>query len=131
MRLGSSVWCIRSERNGRPMSRRFSREVGLATTVKRTCVAHPAPDRPAQPTAQGHGRLGGEDVRRPYVHIVIRGCGRVGSTLAHTLESRGHSVAIIDQDEDAFRRLGPDFTGLTVTGIGYDREVLEAAGIER
>jgi trk system potassium uptake protein len=65
------------------------------------------------------------------VHIVIMGCGRVGSTLAHTLESRGHSVAVIDQDPDAFRRLGPDFTGLTVTGIGFDRDVLEAAGIER
>ena len=65
------------------------------------------------------------------MHIVIMGCGRVGSTLAHALESRGHSVAIIDQDEDAFRRLGPDFTGLTVTGIGFDRKVLEEAGIER
>jgi trk system potassium uptake protein TrkA len=65
------------------------------------------------------------------VHIVIMGCGRVGSTLAHALESRGHSVAIIDQDEDAFRRLGPDFTGLTVTGNGFDRETLDAAGIDR
>jgi trk system potassium uptake protein TrkA len=51
--------------------------------------------------------------------------------LAASLEERGHSVAIIDQDPDAFRRLGPDFTGLTVTGIGYDREVLVEAGIER
>jgi trk/ktr system potassium uptake protein len=65
------------------------------------------------------------------VHIVIMGCGRVGSTLAHTLESRGHSVAVIDQDADAFRRLGPDFTGDTVTGIGFDRDVLISAGIER
>jgi trk system potassium uptake protein TrkA len=65
------------------------------------------------------------------VHIVIMGCGRVGSTLAHTLESRGHSVAIIDQDADAFRRLGPEFTGLTVTGNGFDQDVLGAAGIER
>jgi trk system potassium uptake protein TrkA len=65
------------------------------------------------------------------VHIVIMGCGRVGSTVAHNLESRGHSVAVIDQDADAFRRLGPDFAGLTVTGIGFDREVLIEAGIER
>jgi len=64
------------------------------------------------------------------VHIVIMGCGRVGSTLAHTLEARGHSVAVIDQDPDAFRRLGSEFTGLTVTGIGFDRDVLTAAGIE-
>jgi len=65
------------------------------------------------------------------VHIVIMGCGRVGSTLAQNLESRGHSVAIIDQNPDAFRRLRPDFSGLTVTGVGFDREVLIEAGIER
>jgi trk system potassium uptake protein TrkA len=65
------------------------------------------------------------------VHVVIMGCGRVGSTLAHSLEARGHSVAIIDQDADAFRRLGPDFGGVTVTGVGFDRDVLRQAGIER
>ncbi|MGC4896473.1 potassium channel family protein [Micromonospora sp. DT31] len=65
------------------------------------------------------------------MHVVIMGCGRVGSTLAHGLESRGHSVAVIDQDADAFRRLGPDFAGTTVTGAGFDGEVLRQAGIER
>jgi trk system potassium uptake protein len=65
------------------------------------------------------------------VHIVIMGCGRVGSTLAHNLQARGHSLAIIDQNPDAFRRLGVDFSGLTVTGIGFDRSVLIEAGIER
>ncbi len=65
------------------------------------------------------------------MHVVIMGCGRVGSTLAHSLASRGHSVAVIDQNADAFRRLGPDFAGITVTGNGFDRDVLEAAGIER
>jgi len=59
------------------------------------------------------------------------GCGRVGSTLAHNLQSRGHSVAVIDQNPDAFRRLGVEFAGLTVTGIGFDRSVLVEAGIER
>ena len=59
------------------------------------------------------------------------GCGRVGSTLAHSLETRGHSVAIIDRDRDAFRRLHPDFTGTAVTGMGFDREVLLEAGIDR
>jgi trk system potassium uptake protein TrkA len=65
------------------------------------------------------------------VHIVIMGCGRVGSTLAHNLQARGHSLAVIDQNPDAFRRLGVDFSGLTVTGIGFDRGVLVEAGIER
>jgi trk system potassium uptake protein TrkA len=65
------------------------------------------------------------------VHVVIMGCGRVGSTLAHSLEQRNHTVSVIDSKPDAFRRLGPSFTGSTVTGIGFDRDVLEAAGIER
>lgn len=58
------------------------------------------------------------------------GCGRVGSTLAHILESRGHTVAIIDQNSEAFRRLPAGFEGRTVAGIGFDREVLREAGIE-
>ncbi|GIF74862.1 potassium transporter TrkA [Asanoa siamensis] len=65
------------------------------------------------------------------MHVVIMGCGRVGSTLAHTLEERGHSVSVIDQNPDAFRRLGPEFGGITVAGVGFDREVLRDAGIER
>ncbi|GAB7043092.1 MULTISPECIES: potassium channel family protein [Catenuloplanes] len=65
------------------------------------------------------------------MHIVIMGCGRVGSTLAHSLEDRGHSVAVIDQNADAFRRLGPEFGGAIITGAGFDREVLTEAGIER
>jgi trk system potassium uptake protein TrkA len=59
------------------------------------------------------------------------GCGRVGSTLAHGLEDRGHSVAVIDQNAEAFRRLPPDFAGLTVAGVGFDRDTLLEAGIER
>jgi trk system potassium uptake protein TrkA len=59
------------------------------------------------------------------------GCGRVGSTLAHILEDRGNSVAVIDRDPEAFRRLRPAFKGDRVTGIGFDREVLARAGIER
>ncbi len=65
------------------------------------------------------------------MHLVIMGCGRVGAMLATSLEKRGHSVAVIDQDPDAFRRLGTDFKGITVEGVGFDREVLEAAGIRR
>lgn len=58
------------------------------------------------------------------------GCGRVGSLLALELESNGHSVTVIDQFKEAFRRLGPDFKGRTVTGIGFDRDTLLEAGIE-
>ena len=59
------------------------------------------------------------------------GCGRVGSSLATELEAAGHSVSVIDQLREAFRRLGPDFKGETVTGIGFDRDTLVEAGIER
>ncbi len=59
------------------------------------------------------------------------GCGRVGSMLARGLEVRGHSVAVIDRDRVAFARLGHDFAGDTVTGIGFDRDTLMEAGIER
>lgn len=65
------------------------------------------------------------------MHIVIMGCGRVGAMAATSLENHGHSVAVIDVNVEAFRRLGPDFKGLTVKGVGFDREVLEAAGIRR
>ena len=59
------------------------------------------------------------------------GCGRVGSTLAKDFQALGHSVAVIDQDREAFRRLGADFNGLTVAGMGFDRDTLLEAGIQR
>jgi trk system potassium uptake protein len=65
------------------------------------------------------------------VHIVVMGCGRVGSALAHKLERLDHSVSVIDQDPDAFRRLGEDFRGDRITGVGFDQETLVAAGIEK
>jgi trk system potassium uptake protein TrkA len=65
------------------------------------------------------------------VHVVIMGCGRVGSTLARSLEDRGHAVSVIDNNADAFRRLGPTFAGTKVLGIGFDQTVLEEAGIDK
>jgi trk system potassium uptake protein len=62
------------------------------------------------------------------VHVVIMGCGRVGSTLARTLEKRGHTVSVIDQNADAFRRLSPNFSGRTINGVGFDRDILTEAG---
>ena len=58
------------------------------------------------------------------------GCGRVGSSLATELEAAGHSVSIIDQSPEAFHRLGPDFKGRTISGVGFDRDTLLEAGIE-
>jgi trk system potassium uptake protein TrkA len=75
---------------------------------------------------QGNQRTGGVD----HVHVVVMGCGRVGSAIARRLEGIGHSVAVIDQDPEAFRRLGPEFAGRQVTGLGFDRQTLLAAGID-
>jgi trk system potassium uptake protein TrkA len=64
------------------------------------------------------------------VHVVVVGCGRVGSGLAATLENQGHTVAVIDRRLQAFRRLPPGFAGKKVVGVGFDRSRLEEAGIE-
>jgi trk system potassium uptake protein len=61
------------------------------------------------------------------VHIVIVGCGRVGSGLGVGLAEQGHSVAIIDRNAKAFRRLPPDWNGTTVVGSGFDRGDLDRA----
>ncbi len=58
------------------------------------------------------------------------GCGRVGSLLAIELDGTGHDVVVVDQDPDAFRRLGTGFGGSTVTGVGFDWDTLMEAGVE-
>lgn len=63
--------------------------------------------------------------------IIVVGCGRVGAGLAQTLMQSGHTITIIDINPAAFERLGRNFSGQTLTGVGFDREVLLAAGIER
>jgi trk system potassium uptake protein TrkA len=65
------------------------------------------------------------------VHVIIAGCGRVGSQLAMDLSSAGHAVVVIDKEPTAFRKLDKDFGGRTLTGIVFDRDVLEAAGARR
>ena len=63
------------------------------------------------------------------MHTIVVGCGRVGSTVARELAEAGHEVVVIDRKADAFRRLGEDFPGRTMTGIGFDKDLLTAAGI--
>ncbi len=64
------------------------------------------------------------------MHVVVVGCGRVGSGLARILEDSGHTVAVVDKNQKAFRRLPEGFGGKTIVGVGFDRELLRQAGIE-
>jgi trk system potassium uptake protein len=64
------------------------------------------------------------------LHVVVVGCGRVGSGLARILEDGGHTVAVVDKQAKAFRRLPEGFSGRTIQGVGFDRDHLRAAGIE-
>jgi trk system potassium uptake protein TrkA len=61
------------------------------------------------------------------MHVVVIGCGRVGSGLAVELTNAGHSVAIIDKIPRSFRRLPADWSGQKVVGYGFDRDHLEEA----
>jgi trk system potassium uptake protein TrkA len=63
------------------------------------------------------------------VHVIVVGCGRVGSELAVELDQGGHDVAIMDKNRAAFRKLPAGWGGRTVHGFGFDRDHLEAAGV--
>ena len=64
------------------------------------------------------------------MHVVIVGCGRVGSGLARDLVTQGFDVAIIDESPDAFHLLGDDFPGEFVVGRALDWDSLRRAGIK-
>jgi trk system potassium uptake protein TrkA len=65
------------------------------------------------------------------MYVIVVGCGRVGSELATLLSTEGHDVVVIDKSAKAFKRLGTAFNGVTITGWGYDEDVLKEAGIEK
>ncbi len=62
--------------------------------------------------------------------VIIVGCGRLGSELAHLLFSHGNDVALIDKNESAFEKLKPDFKGIMIEGDALNQEILKRAGIE-
>ena len=83
---------------------------------------------PAVPARSGLGLPAGR-ATLSAVHFVIMGCGRVGAELTIQLAKAGHTVSIVDKRKEAFDRLPPGFEAKTIVGLGFDREVLEKAGI--
>jgi trk system potassium uptake protein TrkA len=63
------------------------------------------------------------------MHVIVVGCGDVGSQVATLLSTEGNNVAVIDKNPSAFKRLGSTFNGLTIHGYGFDEDVLRQAGI--
>ncbi len=63
--------------------------------------------------------------------VIVMGCGRIGSQVSMLMANQGHAVTIIDHDDNATGRLAPNFKGKLVKGLGFDRDVLMAAGIEQ
>ena len=61
--------------------------------------------------------------------VIIMGCGRVGEQLCRLLSAEGHQVTVIDPNAAALDRLGPEFKGRKIKGVGFDRDVLLQAGI--
>jgi trk system potassium uptake protein len=98
--------------------------------VGRTAACRVRPARPVPPALPARAaRPPCARCRFAGVRVVIMGCGRVGSALALRLDALGHQVTVVDQNPDAFRRLGA-FDGERVTGVGFDRDTLVEAGIE-
>jgi trk system potassium uptake protein len=65
------------------------------------------------------------------MHVIIVGCGRVGSELAKLLSNEGHDVVVIDKNPASFDRLGDTFNGVTLVGNGFDLNLLRQAGVEK
>lgn len=64
-------------------------------------------------------------------YIIIVGCGRLGSILANQLSKDGHSVVVIDRDDDAFRKLSPEFSGYRIRSNTVEIAALREAQIDR
>lgn len=65
--------------------------------------------------------------KKSNTYTVIIGCGRLGANLANTLSDEGENVLILDENKDSFRRLAPNFGGLSIVGSGTDFAVLKDA----
>ena len=63
------------------------------------------------------------------MHIVIIGCGKLGSNLAKELSDEGNDICIIDRNGDKLNFLGSGFNGKRIKGIEFDSDKLMEAGV--
>ena len=64
------------------------------------------------------------------MHIIVVGCGRVGSDLAARLSRQAHDVTVIDYVGSSFKHLDPEYRGRTIEADPLAEGVLQKAGIE-
>jgi trk system potassium uptake protein TrkA len=65
------------------------------------------------------------------MYVIVVGCGRVGSELAHRLFRQGHEVTVVDESGASFRNLHPDYRGRTIEGSVLSEEVMKRAEVAR
>ncbi len=63
------------------------------------------------------------------MRVVVIGCGKFGVRVSAYLTRQNHDVTIVDNDKETFHALSEEFTGRTICGVGYDKEVLKEAGV--
>lgn len=64
-------------------------------------------------------------------HVLIIGCGRLGSSIANTLSNKNKNVTMVDISKDSFRKLSPSFGGVSLEGDATEIEVLKEADIKK
>ena len=65
------------------------------------------------------------------LYIVVIGCGRLGSLLSAQLSAQGHSVVVIDRNEDTFANLSGEFSGFQLTGDAAELATLRRAKVDK
>ena len=61
--------------------------------------------------------------------VVVVGCGKFGVRVSEYLSRQNHDVTVVDSDRETFHSLSEEFTGRKVCGVGYDKDVMNEAGI--
>ncbi|HPG42113.1 MAG TPA: TrkA family potassium uptake protein [bacterium] len=65
------------------------------------------------------------------LYIIVIGCGRLGSYLANSLSRTGHSIVIIDKNQNTSRLLNSEFSGFFIEGDATEFSVLKQARIDK